>query len=240
MKRKTKILIKYKLKEIFYLLRLHLIIPKKFLSLVVNLCEVSQWISQKGQYSKNDFYSTKRDYKKRYDLYEFVIEKEQIKENIDYFEFGVASGNSFKWWLEKITDENSRFYGFDTFTGLPENWGPFKKGDMRPEGEIPKFNDPRYTFIDGLFQNTLHNFLDNYQSTKRKIIHLDSDLYSSTCYVLYTFLPKLNKNDILLFDEFNVPEHEFKAFNEWVSVNYKEYEVIGSTNNYLQVAIKLL
>jgi O-methyltransferase len=154
-------------------------------------------------------------------------------------EFGVASGNSFKWWLEKIIDYNSNFYGFDTFTGLPEKWGPFNVGDMNPGRETPKFNDTRYKLFNGLFQKTLNGFLKNYDSTKRKIIHMDADLYSSTCYVLYTITPFIKSGDIILFDEFNVPMHEFKAFDEWTKVHYIDYEVIGSVNNFLQVAIKI-
>ena len=239
MERKTKIKIKYKLKELFYHFRLDLFVPHKIFLLLSHMSEVSKWISTKGKSDYNDFYLKKRDYAKRYKLYEYVIDKEEIKSNIDYLEFGVASGNSFKWWLEKITDENSRFYGFDTFTGLPEKWGPFNVGDMNPGKEIPKYNDSRYVLINGLFQKTLYDFLEKYDPSKKKIIHMDADLYSSTNFVLHALTPVIKSGDIILFDEFNVPMHEFKAFSEWTQINYIDYEVIGSVNNFLQVAIKI-
>lgn len=131
---------------------------------------------------------------------------------LNYLEFGVESGNSFKWWLENATHVKSRFYGFDTFEGLPEKWGVYKKGAMM--SEIPTVNDIRAKFIKGLFQNTLPDFLkqNNLNSQVRNIIHLDADLFSSTLYVLTSLAPYIKKGDILLFDEFNVPNHEFFAF----------------------------
>jgi hypothetical protein len=50
----------------------------------------------------------------------------------------------------------------------------------------------------------------------------------------------LNKDDIIIFDEFGVPTHEFKAFTEIVSAYKLNYEFLGAINNYLQIAIKII
>jgi hypothetical protein len=239
MKKKIQILIRYKLKEIFYYFNLHIFIPQKFFLLLGHLAKVSQWISKNKKDGKHDFYSKKRNYNKRYELYDYILKEEKIDENIDYLEFGVASGNSFKWWLNKIKDDKSRFYGFDTFTGLPEKWGPYNIGEMKPKKKIPEFHDERSTLINGIFQKSLNEFLNMYELHRKKIIHMDADLYSSTSYVLHTLTPYLRSGDVIIFDEFNVPMHEFKAFSEWTEVNYIEYEVMASVNNFFQVAIKL-
>jgi O-methyltransferase len=42
-----------------------------------------------------------------------------------------------------------------------------------------------------------------------------------------------------MFDEFNVPLDEFKAFKIWVDSYYIEYEVLGEVNNYYQTVIKI-
>jgi hypothetical protein len=68
---------------------------------------------------------------------------------------------------------------------------------------------------------------------------MDADIYSATLYVLTSLAPFLKKGDIIFFDEFNVPLHEFKAFSEWVSSFYINYEVLGAVNNFYQVAIKI-
>ncbi|MGE5797662.1 MAG: class I SAM-dependent methyltransferase [Ignavibacteria bacterium] len=239
MKKKIQILIKYKLKELFFYFKLHLFIPQKFLLLLSHLAEVSKWISNNKKNGMNDFYSIKRNYNKRYELYDYILKHEVINGNIDYLEFGVANGNSFKWWLNRIKDEQSRFYGFDTFTGLPEKWGPYNIGDMKPKAEVPEFHDKRSILINGLFQKSLNEFLNKYDLKRKKIIHMDADLYSSTSYVLHSLTPYIGRGDIIIFDEFNVPMHEFKAFSEWTKINYIEYEVIASVNNFFQVAIKV-
>ena len=68
---------------------------------------------------------------------------------------------------------------------------------------------------------------------------MDADLYSATLYVLTLLTPFLNSGDIIMFDEFNVPLDEFKAFKEWTESFYIEYEVLGEVNNYYQMALKI-
>ncbi len=204
------------------------------------LTKLSEWRSKNATHSINDFYSSKWDYSKRYSLYEQILESEKLTGPVNYLEFGVAKGLSFKWWCTKNKDESSRFFGFDTFTGLPENWNVFKAGDMSTEGKFPDINDSRGIFLKGLFQDTLPEFLKSFNDDKRKIIHLDADLYTSTLFVLATLHPFLRAGDIVFFDEFAVPQHEFLAFKNYVDSFRVKYEVIGSMNNYFFVAIKLL
>ena len=82
--------------------------------------------------------------------------------------------------MEQIKDKNASFYAFDTFDGLPEDWGSFKKGDMSNGNTPPEIDDNRHSFYQGIFQETLYDFLKSYDSDKQKVILLDADLYSST------------------------------------------------------------
>jgi len=202
--------------------------------------ELSNWINKHKNIGFTDFYSAKFDYSKRYNLYSHIINNYLLNNSIDYLEFGVSKGVSFRWWAENVNDKNSRFFGFDTFTGLPEDWGSFRKGDMDNKNEIPQINDPRCSFYQGLFQQTLPVFLRTYSPGTMKIIHMDADLYTSTLFVLTSISPVLKKGDIVIFDEFNVPMHEFKAFSEWISSYYIKYEVIGAVNNFYQIAIRIV
>ena len=230
-----------KIKAFFARFKLHILIKPFegiFLQLVY-LSKLSRWISQSPNGKFNDFYNSKVKYEDRFNLHEFVFNEEIKNQPIDYIEFGVAGGIAFKWWVEKNKNPETRFYGFDVFTGLPEDFGVMKKHHYNTEGQTPKIDDSRVTFVKGLFQQSLPGFLGNYHSHKRKVIHMDADLYSSTLFVLTRLIPLLKKDDIIIFDEFGVPTHEFKAFTEIVSSYDLKYEFLGAINNYLQVAIKL-
>lgn len=188
----------------------------------------------------NDFYSFRRDYNKRYTLYKAVSAHYGLGgEKISYLEFGVASGASFRWWLEENKHPGSVFTGFDTFTGLPESWGGlYAKGAM--QADVPVLTDTRTKFVKGLFQDTLHGFIMNNRDLllqeNRKIIHLDADLYSSTLFTLSQLYPYIRKGDLLLFDEFNVPLHEFKAYKEFTEAFYVRLKPVAAVNNFYQAA----
>jgi len=219
---------------------IHKFLPGKKFLFYGHLAELSRWINKHdGDVEFSDFPSKNFEYNKRDELFENIYQREIQDEAIDYLEFGVAAGRSFRWWTGKVKNPDSRFYGFDTFTGLPEDWGPFKAGDMSNGNTPPEIDDTRHEFFQGLFQVTLYDFLKTFDSDKKKVIMLDADLYSSTLFVLTTLRPYLKKGDVLFFDEFNVPMHEYKAFSEWTQAFYIEYEVLGQVNNYYQVAMKL-
>jgi hypothetical protein len=229
-----------KLKGLFFFLKLHRITPYGLLGFTSMMGALSKWISNQQNISFNDFYSTRFNYAKRYDLYSYLIDNEALNGPIDFLEFGVSTGLSFKWWAEHINHPKAGFFGFDTFTGLPEDWGSFRKGDMDNKNEPPVMLDTRCHFYQGLFQQTLPVFLKSYSSDNRKVIHMDADLYTSTLFVLTTLSPYLRKGDIILFDEFNVPMHEFKAFSEWVKSYYINYKVLAAVNNFYQIAIRIV
>ncbi|HOE06040.1 MAG TPA: class I SAM-dependent methyltransferase [Bacteroidales bacterium] len=226
-------------KGLFTIFRSHYFIPGNGLVFVGQMARLSKWIHKhKKQAGYSDFYDIHFRYNKREDLFKYLIETEKI-DAVDYIEFGVAEGCSFKWWVANNLNSDSRFVGFDTFTGLPEDWGPFKKGDMSANNKPPKIDDNRHQFIQGLFQQTLPGFLTSFEFKNRKVIHMDADLYTATLYVLTSIAPYLNKGDIIMFDEFNVPMHEFKAFTEFVNSYYIDFEVLGAVNNFYQIAVKI-
>ena len=198
------------------------------------------WISHSNRTDLliNDFYSWKRDYPKRYTLYDAVAAHfELATKDILYLEFGVASGSSFFWWMKKNTNPDSLFRGFDTFEGLPEDWGGFKKGAMA--FDQAQINDGRAEFIKGIFQDSLFPFIESNKSllsAKPKIIHMDADLFSSTIFVLSQLYPYLKKGDIIFFDEFNVANHEFLAFKIFTEAFYVKLRPVGAVNNFYQTA----
>lgn len=204
------------------------------------------WIRKhKKEFEYCDFYTPFRDYTKRYQLYKYVLDN-HIKSDsrIHYFEFGVASGESFKWWLANATNASSLFYGFDTFEGLPEHWKfYYKKGDMTMSAKFPEINDTRGTFLKGIFQDTLIPFLESNEelmkSPVQKVIHMDADLYTATHFALSQMYKYLNDGDIIMFDEFSVANDEFRAFKDFTESFYITLQPIAAVNNFYQAAFKV-
>ena len=229
------------LKSLFIRLRLHVLFSP-FMGGLLNLVymtKLSKWVSENKKIAFNDFYS-KWNYDKRYDLYQYVLERENLRAPINYLEFGVASGASFNWWMTENAHPNSAFYGFDTFTGLPEDFGPYKKGTFNTENNMPEIKDERGKFYQGLFQQTLPEFLKSFDSKNKTVLMLDADLYTATLYTLASIAPYLKKGDIIFFDEFVVPTHEFMAYLHFINAWYFKMELIAAANNYYFVAFKVV
>ena len=176
-------------------------------------------------------------FKHRFELYNFV-EQEYIKgEKIQYLEFGVHEGESIKKWTDIHRNPESRFTGFDTFTGLPTDWGDYlKSGHFDTGGMKPELDDERASFIAGLFQQTLPVYLREHQSTGRLVIHNDSDLYSSTLYTLTMLHDLMVPGTIIIFDEFASPLHEFRAWNDFLDSYMRKATLIGSSGPYAEQA----
>jgi hypothetical protein len=229
------------LKSLVFLIQPHIFFgflkhPLLFLS---NLLSLTKWISQQNRKNTfNDYFTFTRDYDKREKLYSYVMSSFiATDEAVDYLEFGVCGGSSFKWWTDSNIHTDSRFYGFDTFEGLPESWGGlFKKGDMH--ADVPQMDDLRTSFFKGLFQDTLPGFLKqgSLRSDKRLVVLMDADLFSSTIFTLTSLASHLKPGDIIFFDEFNVPNHEYFAYKIFTESFYFKLELIGAVNNYYQAA----
>lgn len=179
---------------------------------------------------------------KRNRLFEAVAAREGLTEiPITYYEFGVAGGASFAWWVEANKNAESVFRGFDSFEGLPEDWvgaghgrGAFSRG-----GATPDLDDPRAAFVKGLFHETLPDNLGELQAARRRVIHMDADLYRSTIYPLMVIGPYLNAGDVVIFDEYSDSANEFRAFEDFCSIFGVKGRLIAATQEFAQAAFVL-
>jgi hypothetical protein len=165
---------------------------------------------------------------------------------IDYLEFGVYKGDSIRNWAGLNRDPRSRFVGFDSFEGLPEDWKGHQvtmpKGSFDTGGTIPVVDDTRVGFVKGYFQNTLPGFLKGFTPENRLVLHCDADLYSSTLYMLTNLDRIITPGTLLIFDEFSLVLHEFKAFIEYTRSFQRRYRVRAVTSPpfYIQAVIEIV
>jgi O-methyltransferase len=211
--------------------------PMRRVAYVNGLLELGQWIGAHKNEGQWGFAS--RDL-----LYRHINERVLANCDIDYLEFGVFEGASIRDWTSANTGPASRFVGFDSFEGLPEDWEclgqAMPRGAFATRGRLPDIGDSRVRFVKGLFHETLPRFLTGFSPRGRLVVHLDADLYSSTLFVLSTLHPLLVPGTILVFDEFNAVTHEFRAFTDYASSFVRQYQVIGATAApYQQVAVRL-
>ena len=206
------------------------------------LREISSNASMLDWSAKN---TTEHVFHDKFEFYEYIYSDILNSDNIDFIEFGVFKGTSLFKWAEINNNADSRFYGFDSFEGLPEVWdsvsNPLPKKQFDVSGRIPETNDKRIQFIKGIFQDTLRPFLKNYTPQNRLVIHNDSDIYSSTLYCLTMLDEILVKGSLLIFDEFYSSSHEFQAFFDYYRAYRKNVKVLASVgeNPYIQVAMML-
>ena len=203
---------------------------------VLNLFfEFGQWLRDNERFVKLET---------RYDLYEHINREILKNAPIDYLEFGVAEGESMRDWLQLNQHQASRFFGFDTFEGLPEPWKKFRKtypkGSWSTEGRIPELNDSRVIFTKGLFQATLPTFLKDFAPHNRLVINCDADLYNSTLYVLASLNNLISPGTIVLLDEFSTME-EFRAFRDFTQSFRRTYKAFATAERfYLKMAVEFL
>ena len=132
-----------------------------------------------------------------------------------WLEFGVYSGQTANL---MAVHAPGKVFGFDTFTGLPEDWrDSHKKGHFNLHGHFPPVKD-NVELVAGLFQDTLVPFLERHPGDKLAVAHLDADLYSATIYALRELAPRVVPGTLLVFDELinfdGYQLHEWKALLE--------------------------
>ena len=171
------------------------------------------------------------------------------------FEFGCHSGRTFVTAINSADYLNFlgvEFFAFDSFQGLPEtniqSDGVFKKGTFKTllknfQKIIKKKTYKKLTEVNifnGFYKDTLTKNLQE-KLPKVGMVHIDVDLYSSTCEVLNFVKPLLVEGTIILFDDWycfpvNKEMGEPKAFKEFLSANknieveeWKNYSTFGKS-----------
>ncbi len=156
----------------------------------------------------------------------------------DYYEFGLFRGYTlFKAYeiAARLGLEEARFYGFDSFQGLPAATGP-DAGDARffegqfacSRGEVERhlasagMSMARTRLVEGFFEASLTADLKaSLPRRKARIVLVDCDYYTSTRTVLHWLGNLVGPGTVLLFDDWDSYDLEPglgqpKAFEEFL------------------------
>jgi len=186
---------------------------------------VRQWIAE-----QRDRIPT---FENLFDLHRHVHDEVCGGNAIDFLEFGVCAGTSIRFWSEMNRNPQSRFIGFDSFEGLPEDWTRnYPKGTLSTGGRVPEMDDDRVSFVKGWFQNTLPGFLNGFMPRSRLVVHSDSDLYSSTLFTLVSLNTLLVPETAVILDDFSMATHVFRALADYMSSFMRSAHPVAMTSDY--------
>ena len=155
--------------------------------------------------------------------YKFCMQNIKLDDGL-FLEFGVYNGASINI-LSKLRPDKI-FHGFDTFTGLPEDWDMGHKKIKAGSFSLEKLPEVEKNVIlhKGLFDKSITEWMKKYKE-KISFINIDCDLYSSTKTVLEKLNSQIVKNTIIRFDDLlpsplrpypNWQQGEWRALSEWV------------------------
>lgn len=141
-------------------------------------------------------------------------------------ELGVRHGISSRTLAEHGTGP---VHAFDSFAGLPEPWGDLPAGAFGTGGELPDVPANVELHV-GLFDDTLPAALRRGLDPPR-LVHVDSDLYSSARTALAHLGPAMRPGCVVVFDEYlghaSWRDDEHRAFREAVARFGWSYEYLA-------------
>jgi len=175
----------------------------------------------------------------RYEFFLFLNEKVLGGRAIDYLEFGVHQGATLRNWTEINRNEGSRFFGFDSFEGLPEAWNENSPKGKFKVSDIPQFADPRVSLVKGWYKDTLSPFMDGFRAIHPLVVHIDCDLYSSALLALTKVDSQLRVGSIVIFDEFSDQLNEFRAYQDYRRAYGRDFRLLAATERFMRVAVQV-
>lgn len=178
-------------------------------------------------------------------LREFVITRVPAEGML--LEFGVNRGRSANYisgLLDQLGD-NRNYFGFDTFTGLTEDWGGVAPAGTFDRNGIPPELNKRVSLVEGDILETLSPFLEK-SSEPIAFVHIDTDTYTPCAHILQKAKKYFANGTIILFDELlgypNYERHELKALSENLpreSYRFLVFGVASPRANLIKAAIQI-
>ena len=156
-----------------------------------------------------------------------------------FLEFGVNTGATLRQCAEALPDQ--QFFGFDSFRGLPEDWGGTNllKGRFDRGGKLPKMPN-NVELVSGWFEDSIPEWKKKHAGPIG-FCHVDSDLYSSAVTIFTELEEFFVDGTIIAFDEYfgyaDWRNGEHKAFLEMIERTGSEYKALAISHMALVLKI---
>ena len=156
-------------------------------------------------------------------------------------EFGVYHGKTLRMIASYFPD--IPVHGFDTFSGIPDDWHFTPKNSYSTHGALPQAPD-NVQYHVGLFSDTLPGFLNDHPDENIRFMNIDCDLYSSTKDIFDAVHDRVVPGTIIIFDEYvmnpNWKRDEYKAFQEAVVQYGWKYKYLGISLVSQQAVVQII
>jgi tetratricopeptide (TPR) repeat protein len=174
-----------------------------------------------------------------YDMIQLALENSKVEGGL-ILEFGVYHGKTIRMIASYFPKE--KVHGYDTFSGIPEDWHYTPSGSYSTHGSLPVAPDTVQYHV-GLFSETLPGFLETQPGLPIRFMNIDCDLYSSTKDVLDSVFDRVVLGTVIIFDEYVINPHwkedEYRAFQEAAEKYGWKYEYIGISLVSQQAVVRI-
>jgi len=160
-------------------------------------------------------------------------------------EFGVFHGKSIRLIASMVSDDEIVVDGFDTFDGIPEDWGNYAAGSYTAASEVPVV-PKNVRFHVGLFADTLPGYVASLAPAEKlpvRFVNVDCDLYGGTVDILKYLAPRIGPGTVIVFDEYLMNstwrEDEHLAWKEACEEFGWEYEYLSFSLFSKQVVVRV-
>jgi hypothetical protein len=189
-----------------------------------SLVNYINWAESK--FTSHKFFGTRKNLLRQ-------ISKTFGSEICQVIELGVARGALTKWGLKNFPNPKLTWVGFDTFTGLPNDWTRngnvyLAQGSFSTQGVVPRISDSRLSFVIGDVTTTCRKIPELLRNrTDGKVLFIfDLDLFAPSYAAWKEISPYLRTGDLFYFDQAFDLEGERLIIEEYL-MKEKIVEFVG-------------
>lgn len=178
----------------------------------------------------------RRTRKSKHDTLRHVLRSTRLQPEDLVAEFGVYRATTLRMIARALP--RHRLYGFDSFEGFPDDGRSDWQHDFSLGGKLPAV-PANVELVQGYFEDSLPTFVEAHAGARIGLLHVDCDLYSSTCTLFQHCAPLLQSGCVIVFDELlHYPgflDNEMKAFYEYLLESGRDFAWLATRGRVMML-----